>query len=351
MLFQLLPTTFVSKKNSSSTPNGFYNLLEVLNYRNFSSLKISMSIKKLVTINSEANYISLAPDILSFHESDVQKNSNRAWSELENCPSKTEEKASDPGLVPTSWQQWHCDYGILTVLTSPLFLKAALDHSIDSCECKISFSHKNFHSNTTHEKHGGAGGRISSITAHMAELLGKGSLNTKSENGVKCQSRSLVAATSGLIEAEQSKRKLFVQSCEAPDGHSALQIMDTHGKTAFLTIPTDCLLVQVGEAAEILSGGELVAQAHCVTRPTQVSDVSRETMAVFLHPAWNRVLTLPPQLEKQSGEEMLGGLSSMVEAHIPKLTSRWTNGCTFAEFSKKTTNKYYGAEGCQSRRY
>jgi hypothetical protein len=74
-------------------------------------------------------------------------------------------------------------------------------------------------------------------------------------------------------------------------------------------------------------------------------------MALFLQPAWNRVLTLPPQLEKQSGEEMLGGgLASVVEAHIPNLGSRWTNGCTFAEFSKRTTNKYYGAEGYQSRR-
>lgn len=273
----------------------------------------------------------------------MQKNSNRAWSELENCPSKTEKKASDPGLVSTSWQQWHCDYGILTVLTSPLFLKPALDHSIDSRKHKKSSSPKNVHSNIQHEKHGGAGERIPSITEHMAELLGKVSLNTKSENGVKCQNGSLVE---GLIEAEQPEKKIFVQSCEAPDGHSALQIMDTHGKTAFLTIATDCLLVQVGEAAQILSGGELVARAHCVMRPTQASDVSRETMALFLQPAWNRVLTLPPQLEKQSGEEMLGeGLASVVKAHIPNLGSRWTNGCTFAEFSKKTTNKYYGAEG------
>lgn len=254
--------------------------------------------------------------------------------------------------MSTSWQQWHCDYGILTVLTSPLFLKSALDHSIDSCELKNSSSPKNFHSDIKHENHGGAGGRIPSITGHMAELWGQVSLNTKSEDGVKCQNGSLVAAaTAGLIDAEQPEKEILVQTCEAPDGHSALQIMDTHGNTAFLTISPDCLVVQVGEAAQILSGGELVARAHCVLRPTQASDVSRETMAVFLQPAWNRVLTLPHQLEKQSGEGMLGGgLASIVEAHIPNLSSRWTNGCTFAEFSKKTTNKYYGVEGYQSRR-
>lgn len=125
--------------------------------------------------------------------------------------------------------------------------------------------------------------------------------------------------------------------------------MDSHGRPASLVIPSDYLIVQVGEAAQLLSGGELVARAHCVMRPTAAEDVSRETMAVFLQPAWDRRMSLPSGIPPKRALEA-GGISTNLETLIPLLASRWNEGCTFAEFSKETTRQYYGADGHQTRR-
>lgn len=151
-----------------------------------------------------------------------------------------------------------------------------------------------------------------------------------------------------LIEINPpSKCRSF--ECLPPDGHSSLQVMDSMtGGSTFVAVAADCLVVQVGEAAQILSGGKLVARAHCVARPTMAADVSRETMAVFLQPAWERPLMLPMWGAETASQA--GGLSTDLETMIPPLTSRWRQGSTFAEFSQETTRQYYGVEGLQSRR-
>lgn len=125
--------------------------------------------------------------------------------------------------------------------------------------------------------------------------------------------------------------------------------MDTDGRTTSLVVPSDYLVIQAGEAAQLLSGGELVARAHCVMRPHAADDVSRETMAVFLQPAWDRRMSLPPGVPPQRALEA-GGVATNLETRIPLLASRWKEGYTFAELSKETTRQYYGADGHQSRR-
>lgn len=183
--------------------------------------------------------------------------------------------------VSTRWQQWHCDYGIFTVLTSPVFLKPTrlVPSNTDDVACGL-------------------------------------------EN---------------------------VRECAPPDGHSSLIVMDSHGRSASVVVPSDYLIVQVGEAAQLLSGGKLVARAHCVMRPTTAEDVSRETMAVFLQPAWDKRMSLPPGIPPERALEA-GGIAAHLETHIPLLASRWKEGCTFAELSKETTRQYYGADGHQTRR-
>jgi len=74
-----------------------------------------------------------------------------------------------------------------------------------------------------------------------------------------------------------------------------------------------------------LSGGKLVARAHCVA--TMAADVSRETMAVFLQPSWERPLMLPMWGAETALQA--GGLSTDLETMIPPLTSRWRQGSTF----------------------
>lgn len=195
------------------------------------------------------------------------------------------------GSVSTRWQQWHCDYGIFTVLTSPLFLKPTR------------------------------------VPLEADDVIQGGCCLENVPTGIHPS----------------------VQECAPPDEHSSLLVMGSDGRTFPLVVPSDCLIVQVGEAAQLLSGGELVARAHCVMRPTAAEGVSRETMAVFLQPAWDRRMSVPPGIPPDRALEA-GGVATHLETHIPLLASRWKEGCTFAELSKETTRQYYGADGHQTRR-
>ncbi|KAL3702322.1 hypothetical protein R1sor_020344 [Riccia sorocarpa] len=228
------------------------------------------------------------------------------------------------------WQQWHFDYGLLTVLTSPLY-------SVWN--------------------------------------------SPVSKEGVDLDTTSCINEPSSWTHGADGE-------------HSGLVFMH-RGAARRVKIPADCLVVQVGEAAQILSGGRLVATAHCVSSPPDLA-VNRATFVVFLQPAWQKRLSPPswssvlevlhPRDEQlvvpepctccnhQDDASHQGALISeyqpVVEtAHlvnpeacrkfhelrnmllsVPPLASRWHCGCTFAEFSKITTRQYYGADGRQSRR-
>ncbi|CAK9253714.1 unnamed protein product [Sphagnum jensenii] len=226
-------------------------------------------------------------------------------------------------LLSILWQQWHCDYGILTVLTAPLFLKSMPSwhqvsmHSHSSSNCALNpIDISDF----------------PPLTLMDAEPRVQETFKSVSQSNCSQEEDGQICVTSAVCTKLQEKKG----SC--PEVNSLL-----------LDIPCAyCLVVQVGEAAQILSNGKLVARAHCVARPTMAADVSRETMAVFLQPAWERPLMLPMWGAETALQA--GGLSTDLETMIPPLTSRWRQGSTFAEFSQETTRQYYGVEGLQSRR-
>lgn len=240
-------------------------------------------------------------------------------------------------VKPDLWQEWHYDYGIFTLLTAPLFLS----------------------------------------------------------------SFSLPIISNGILMNQSAQ--------DSPDGHTYLKILNIfNGKVMFASAPSGSLIVQVGEAAQILSGGKLHATAHCVCRPPERTDVSRETFVVFLQPAWNKSLSPPklfyeekeaakhsfeditesPSTEMMERNDLKNNLNSLslavnenepglenvglesavstetftqnasdlkmlineIQKILPPLMSRWKEGQTFAEFSRETTRKYYGADGMQSSR-
>jgi len=53
-----------------------------------------------------------------------------------------------------------------------------------------------------------------------------------------------------------------------------------------VSIPSDCLAFQTGEALELVTAGKLQATPHCVRVGTGegAEDVSRETFALFMQP-------------------------------------------------------------------
>ncbi|KAI5021025.1 hypothetical protein ZWY2020_054435 [Hordeum vulgare] len=184
------------------------------------------------------------------------------------------------------WQEWHYDYGVLTVLTAPLFLRSALGR-----ECPVG------------------------------------------------------------------------EECSLPDGHSHLQLFNKR-RIFSVTCSQESFIVQVGEAAGILSGGKLRSTLHAVSRPLGLPNISRETFVVFLQPSWDKTLPFSGYSsadEDESSDHMESAftgdgpagscsehtLMQEILKKIPPLRSRLKEGMTFAEFSRQTTKRYYGGGGIQ----
>jgi hypothetical protein len=225
------------------------------------------------------------------------------------------------------WQAWHMDYGLLTALTPPAYTAsagAAPDAS------------------WTPEAAAAAGGLV------VLRSVNNGGGGT---------------GVGGFSDAEPV---LVPLPASAPS-------------------LSGCIGVQVGEAAQILSGGRLRATPHCVMRPSRFEGgggegeggseggkrtlgrrevrggFDRQLFVLFMQPPWSLPLRAshPPFAQKQKGQ----GFSSTDEhailddpaaralaAVVPPLASRWNPTMTFSDFSKATTGLYYGKAGVQTKR-
>lgn len=72
----------------------------------------------------------------------------------------------------------------------------------------------------------------------------------------------------------------------SPSPESGLYIRSRGGELTKVSIPTDCLGFQTGEALELATGGRLRATPHCVRvgAGENSQSVSRETFALFMQP-------------------------------------------------------------------
>ncbi|KAJ7006183.1 hypothetical protein NC653_005514 [Populus alba x Populus x berolinensis] len=152
------------------------------------------------------------------------------------------------------------------------------------------------------------------------------------------------------------------QDCPFPTGHSYLRIFDANTNDVLMVkTSSESFIIQVGESADILSRGKLRSTLHCVCRPPNLENLSRETFVVFLQPAWSKTFSISDYNVHHS---MLGchssnegnGLTELdfnevareIHKIVPPLSSRLKDGMTFAEFSRETTKQYYGGSGLQS---
>lgn len=72
------------------------------------------------------------------------------------------------------------------------------------------------------------------------------------------------------------------QACERPDGGSGLYLRTRGGHKVRGVAPEGCIVAQVGQQLEILTGGELLATPHVITAPT-TPGYTRVSGAHFLH--------------------------------------------------------------------
>jgi len=126
-------------------------------------------------------------------------------------------------------------------------------------------------------------------------------------------------------------------------------------------VPPGCVAVQVGEAAQILSGGRLAAAAHAVIAPPRAAGgaaaadellLARAALVVFCLPPWAARL---PAATPAARDAALAAAAAPPPPGVPPLAARWLGGAgddaqTFAAFEKATTAAYFGAGGTQRRR-
>lgn len=300
--------------------------------------------------------------------------------------------ASDPAAPPTSltpdanrddsddlpelasWQGWHFDYGLFTALTGPSYSLERPRNGgddgdqVDAVGCAGS-------DDVTAAI--GAGSDCGLVVLRrrpqrLAPALPVDTTNAGFEPPISPPSPATTGPTSAHAAAPSSP-------------------LDAAYEPVVVHIPDDCIAVQIGEAAQILSGGRLAATPHCVRKPTapilrppQPNDeegevdsgaarlldpalISRQTFVVFCQPAWDAIMT-PSGSESADGASMVPapactspqtrshvrvlsaseGSTSMLSTLLPPLASRWAPGISYSDFSKRTTKAYFGASGVQA---
>jgi isopenicillin N synthase-like dioxygenase len=179
---------------------------------------------------------------------------------------------------------------------------------------------------------------LDSSTNCKARLLHYFPPNSEKKNSTWCGWHNDHGSLTGLVPAAYYKDGKEIQV----DCAAGLYIRTRTGKTIRAKLPRDCLGFQIGETAQIHSGGVLEATPHYVSAEgLPEGGISRETMAVFLEPQWDEPMELPKERDgnMQLLEEIFQRQS--LPQGVPNLLSRWTRGLNFGEFTKKTLAAYY----------
>ena len=140
----------------------------------------------------------------------------------------------------------------------------------------------------------------------------------------------------GLVSA------IYIDSsgAEVPnaDPSAGLYILSRRGELVKVSIPADCVAYQIGETAQIHSGGLLQATPHAV-RGSSSSGVSRETFAVFMEPMWTEPMSVPSAVAPEQAQSQ--SAASSLPHGVPPLAARWRPGQTFGDFTSATLSAYY----------
>mmetsp|Transcript_15325 Transcript_15325/g.17348 ORF Transcript_15325/g.17348 Transcript_15325/m.17348 type:complete len:356 (-) Transcript_15325:113-1180(-) len=143
--------------------------------------------------------------------------------------------------------------------------------------------------------------------------------------GVHCDHGTLTGLCRALYLNDDGEE---VQSI---DGNVGLHILDSEGKEVKVSIPTNSLAFQLGQAAQILSSGVLRATPHYVKASSGTS-YCRNTFAVFLQPHWDTPMN-------SSVDPYTFGISE----------EQWRPNMNFGEFTEATINYFYKTSDQQAK--
>lgn len=125
-----------------------------------------------------------------------------------------------------------------------------------------------------------------------------------------------------------------------PDPSAGLYIRSRAGQLVRAVMPPggSSLAFQIGETAQIHSGGILQATPHAV-RGADVPGVTRETFAVFMEPNWDGDMAVP--VGRTAAEAQSNAAAAALPKGVPPLNSRWKEGMDFGQFTDATLSSYY----------
>eukprot|EP01090_Pellita_catalonica_P015373 TRINITY_DN415_c0_g1_i5.p1 TRINITY_DN415_c0_g1~~TRINITY_DN415_c0_g1_i5.p1 ORF type:complete len:269 (+),score=54.58 TRINITY_DN415_c0_g1_i5:52-858(+) len=130
-----------------------------------------------------------------------------------------------------------------------------------------------------------------------------------------------------FLTKEEKDGKLVYNIVPNPDKDAGLWVKSRDGKEFKVRVQGDCLAFQIGESAQINSGGIIMATPHAVQaiKYPESKGVSRETFAVFMQPDSEKVLVIP---EGRS------------EKDCAIIGNRYTKGMNFGEFGAATVKMF-----------
>jgi isopenicillin N synthase-like dioxygenase len=128
------------------------------------------------------------------------------------------------------------------------------------------------------------------------------------------------------------------------DPAAGLYVTDRSGESIHVSIPEDCMAVQIGEVVQILTGGVVSATPHCVRGPSPNFNgvkVARISCPCFIDSKPIYPLVAP---EGCSREQVVN--AGIGREKVPALEDRWTeDGMSFGDFLQKTFERYYDWKG------
>jgi len=122
------------------------------------------------------------------------------------------------------------------------------------------------------------------------------------------------------------------------DPKAGLYARARDGTVARVTLPPGCMGFQIGETAQVCSGGVLQATPHAV-RASGAPGVGRAQLAVFMEPEWDGELRAPASVTHD--DVMRDAKGRVLPTGVPSLEGRWVAGDDFGEFTRKTLENYY----------
>ena len=119
----------------------------------------------------------------------------------------------------------------------------------------------------------------------------------------------------------------------APPG-AGLTALSRSGAEHRVAPPRGSVLFQIGEAAQILTAGALMATPHAV-QAGELASCSREAFALFVEPAWDEPLDVPRGCARADALADYGGTIPPLAKRLPRLP------VAFAQFLADSVKEYY----------